>query len=87
MSDTEASVKKARRRIRWSLRVLFVFIGLIAIGMAWVSYQMRMGHVHEDAAKKLRELGVSIDWKLVETTQLSPTVIASKRNCRLGWND
>lgn len=71
-SVSKSTPKTRSWRIRWSLRVLFVFIGLIAIGMAWISYQMRMGHVHEDAAKKLRELGVSIDWKLVETTPLSP---------------
>ncbi len=70
--EAQSPATKRSWRLRWSLRVLFVIVGLAAIGMAWVSYQMRMGYVHEDAAKKLRELGASVDWQLAETTQVGP---------------
>ncbi|RCS52914.1 hypothetical protein DTL42_08825 [Bremerella cremea] len=62
-------------RFRWSLRVLFVFVGLVAIGLAWVSYQMRMGHLHEEVSEKLAELGGHASWKL--TQRQSVPILAS----------
>lgn len=70
-NDKPAAKPKRSFRVRWSLRVLFLLVALFAVGMAWVSYQMRMGYVHEEVAQKLREHGARIDWKRFERTQFA----------------
>lgn len=69
-SSTQAnpadSAASKPQRFRWSLRVLLVFIGLVAIGLGWISYQMRVGHLHEEVAEKLAERGWNVSWKLTQ---------------------
>ncbi len=65
-SVEDSGKKKRSWRLRWSMRFLFLFVGLVAIGLGWVSYQMRMGHLHEEVAKKLTELGSHVSWKLTQ---------------------
>ncbi|PQO27077.1 hypothetical protein [Blastopirellula marina] len=81
-SPSQPVPAKRSWRLRWSLRVLLVFIGLVAIGLGWISYQMRMGHLHEEVAEKLAERGWSVSWKLTQRqavpTYASPSAATSQ---------
>lgn len=50
--------------LRWSLRAFLVLIAMIAIGMGWISYQMRMGQMHDRIAKRISTQGAVVRWKL-----------------------
>lgn len=52
--------------LRWSMRFLLLFVGLVAIGLGWVSHQLRMGHLHEEVSEKLAERGWNVSWKLTQ---------------------
>ena len=62
-SESPAPPAKRSWRVRWSLRALIALIAFIAAGLGWVSYQMRVGYMHEEAAKFLLEHGGKVKWK------------------------
>ena len=74
MEEAVESVRTKKRsfRLRWSLRVFFVLIALVAVGIGWLSYYMRIGYLHEDVAAKISESRGRVSWKLHRTAPLSP---------------
>lgn len=62
-----ARMKKRSWRMRWSLRVFFFLISVVAVGIGWVSYHMRTGYLHEDVAAKIADSRAIVYWKLTRT--------------------
>ncbi|PQO44785.1 hypothetical protein [Blastopirellula marina] len=80
MEEAVETVRKKKRswRVRWSLRVLFVLIALMAGGLGWLSYYMRIGYLHDDVAANVAELGGRVTWEL--TRVIPPKVNALPNN-------
>lgn len=60
----------------WSLRTLFVFVALCAAALAWASYQLRVGQLHEEVCENVRELGGMVGTIRAEQVYLGPFPIA-----------
>ncbi|RCS52915.1 hypothetical protein DTL42_08830 [Bremerella cremea] len=71
-SVKDSGKKKRSWRFRWSLRVFFVFIGLVAVGLGLLGYKMRVGYLHDNVADNIVELGGRVAWKLTRTVWIMP---------------
>lgn len=71
-TQSHSSNKRRSWAVRWSLRALLVLIALVAIGMGWISYQMRIGQMHEAIADKITLRGAILRWKLEQKEAIKP---------------
>lgn len=73
----EEPAKPKRRSIwrSWSLRTLFGLVAICATGMGWVSYQLRVGLLHEEVCANIRELGGMVSSTRAEMVYLGPIAI------------
>lgn len=62
--ESNATARRPSGALRWSLRAFFLLIAIAAVGFGWISYQMRVGQMHEDAAQRIAQLGGHVSWQL-----------------------
>lgn len=70
-SDTPTTKQRSIWR-RWSLRTLFVFVALCALGLTWASHQLRIGQLNGEVSKNVRQLGGMVEAARAEQIYLGP---------------
>lgn len=56
------------------MRAFLVLIALMAVGLGWISYHLRVGQLHESIADKAANHGALIRWKLQRTEPVQMTM-------------
>lgn len=76
ISPAETSQPKRRSIWRhWSLRTLFVVVAICGMGLAWASYQLRLGQLHREVGEKIRQLGARAEAARAQQVYLGPISI------------
>ncbi|MHC2068594.1 hypothetical protein ACYFX5_14105 [Bremerella sp. T1] len=70
--ESNTTARRPSGALRWSLRAFFLLIAIAAVGFGWISYQMRVGQMHEDASQRIAQLGGHVSWQLEQKAPLQP---------------